>query len=280
MNRPRAIRSFVLGSVALCMLAGQSHAQPDASQRPADQREAQPRDGQWLQLFNGKDLTGWTPKIKGYDVGVNYADTFRVEDGVLKVSYDKYDGPFGDRFGHLFYDKPFSNYVLRVEYRFVGEQAPGVGAWAWRNNGIMFHGQTPQSMGRDQNFPVSLEVQLLGGNGRDPRPNANICTPGTHIVLNGRLHTQHCTNSTSDTYHGDRWVTVEVEVHGGRLIRHKLGGKTVLEYSQPQLDENDPDARRLLAAGAEKMLTSGTISLQSESAPTEFRKVELRVLGE
>lgn len=247
------------------------------SAKPAAPR---PDTGEWIQLFNGKDLTGWTPKIRGYDVGVNYADTFRVEDGVLKVSYDKYDGPFHERFGHLFYERPFSSYVLRVEYRFVGEQAAGVGAWAWRNNGIMIHAQTPHSMGRDQNFPVSIEVQLLGGNGREPRHNANVCTPGTHIVLGGRLHTPHCTESTSETYPGDQWVTVEVEVHAGRLIRHKLGGKTVLEYSEPQLDERDPDARRLLAAGAEKMLTAGTISLQSESAPTEFRKVELRELAE
>jgi hypothetical protein len=239
-----------------------------------------PEQGEWLQLFNGKDLSGWTPKIKGYEVGVNYADTFRVENGVLKVSYDKYEGPFNERFGHLFYDKPFSNYILRVEYRFVGEQAPGVGAWAWRNNGIMVHGQTAQSMLKDQNFPVSLEIQLLGGNGREPRPNANLCTPGTNVVLNGRLHTPHCTNSTSETYHGDQWVTVEVEVHGNKTIRHKLGGKTVLEYSEAQLDDRDADARRLFADGAEKMITGGTISLQSESAPIEFRKVELRELKE
>lgn len=237
-------------------------------------------DGKWLQLFNGKDLTGWTPKIKGYDAGVNFADTFRVEDGVLKVSYDKYDGPFNERFGHLFYNKPFESYELRVEYRFVGEQAPGVGDWAWRNNGIMIFGQTAESMRKDQNFPVSLEIQLLGGNGREPRTNANVCTPGTHIVLAGKLHTPHCTDSTSETFHGDQWVTVEVEVHGNKLIRHKVNGKTVLEYGQPQLDDRDPDARRLLAAGAEKMLAGGTISLQSESAPIEFRKVELRELTE
>src|SRR5687768_10461613 len=78
---------------------------------------------EWQQLFNGKDLTGWTPKVKGFELGDNHADTFRVEDGILKVGYDKYNGPFRGRFGHLFYEKPFANYVLRVEYRFVGEQA-------------------------------------------------------------------------------------------------------------------------------------------------------------
>jgi hypothetical protein len=277
---------FLVGAlslgVAIASSTGQSaqREQLAATTTSTDQTTAPSADSPWLQLFNGRDLTGWTPKIKGYDAGVNYADTFRVENGVLKVSYDKYEGPFNERFGHLFYDKSFKSYELRVEYRFVGEQAPGVGAWAWRNNGIMIFGQTPESMRKEQNFPVSLEIQLLGGNGNDVRHNANVCTPGTNIVLGGKLHLPHCTDSTSDTFHGDQWVTVEVEVHGTRLVRHKVNGKTVLEYSQPQLDDRDPDARRLMEAGAEKMLTGGTISLQSESAPIEFRKVELRELTE
>jgi hypothetical protein len=236
--------------------------------------------GEWQQLFNGRDLTGWTPKIRGHDAGENFADTFRVEGGVLRVAYDKYDGEFNERFGHLFYDKPFSNYVLRIEYRFVGEQATSGPGWAVRNSGVMIHGQTPQSMTKDQDFPVSIEVQFLGGDGRRPRTTANLCTPGTNVVLNGRLHTPHCTNSTSKTYHGDQWVTAEIEVHGGKLIRHKIDGESVLEYSEPQLDERDANARRLLDAGTQKMLTGGTISLQSESHPIEFRKVELRELPE
>ena len=241
---------------------------------------AEPPAGKWQQLFNGKDLTGWTPKVKGFELGENHADTFRVEDGILKVAYDKYQGPFRGRFGHLFYEKPFSNYVLRVEYRFVGEQAERGPGWATRNSGVMLHGQSPETMLKDQDFPVSLEAQFLGGDGTNPRTTANLCTPGTHVVMNGRLHTPHCTNSSSDTYHGDKWVTVEIEVHGGKLIRHKIDGRTVIEYSQPQLDENDPHARRLLDDGAPKMLTGGTISLQSESHPIEFRKVELLELSE
>jgi hypothetical protein len=234
----------------------------------------------WIQLFNGRNLDGWTPKIKGADVGDNFADTFRVEDGVLKVRYDKYTGPFNDRFGHLFYARPFSNYILRVEYRFVGEQCPGGPAWATRNSGVMIHGQTPQSMQKDQDFPVSIEVQFLAGDGKTPRPTANLCTPGTNVVINGKLHTQHCTNSSSDTFLNDQWVTAEIEVHGNKLVRHKVNGKTVIEYSEPQLDPNDADAKRLLDAGQPKPLTGGTISLQSESHPVEFRKVELRKLSE
>jgi hypothetical protein len=231
-------------------------------------------EGEWIQLFNGKNLDGWIPKIRGFDAAENFGNTFRVEDGILKVVYDHYD-KFNERFGHLFYHVPFSRYRLRVEYRFVGEQLPDGPGWAFRNSGIMIHGQTPESMTKDQDFPASIEVQLLGGPGTGERPTANLCTPGTHVVMNGKLHTQHCTNSKSKTYHGNQWVTVELEVHGNDLIRHIIDGETVLEYTHPQLDESDASARRLLAEGADKMISGGTISLQSESHPVEFRKVEL-----
>lgn len=234
------------------------------------------REGQWVQLFNGRDLTGWTPKIKGYDLGDNFANTFRVEDGVLKVAYDKYD-KFDNRFGHLFYKDKFSHYLLRVEYRFVGEQVAGGPGWAFRNSGVMLHGQAAESMRKDQDFPVSIEVQLLGGRGQGKRTTANVCSPGTHFVMDGKLVTQHCNDSTSKTYHGDQWVTLEIEVHGNGKIRHIIEGQTVFEYEQPQLDDNDSDARALIVDG-NKQLSAGTISLQSESHPVEFRKVEILVL--
>ena len=237
-----------------------------------------PSREEWIQLFNGKDMTGWQVKIKGHELGDNYKNTFRVEDGILKVVFDGYQ-QFDGKFGHLFYEKPFSNYVLRVEYRFVGEQVPGGPGWAFRNSGVMIHGQPPESMEKDQNFPVSIEVQLLGGDGTHKRPTANLCTPGTHIVIDGKLVTRHCNSSSSKTYHGDQWVTVEMEVHGNKLIKHIIDGETVMEYTQPQLDEGDGDARKLIDGG-DKMLHGGSISLQSESHPVEFRKVEMRKLDD
>ena len=228
---------------------------------------------QWRHLFNGKDLTGWHPKITGFDPDDNAGNLFRVEDGVIKVSYDHFDR-FTNQFGHLFYKEPFSRYILRIEYRFVGEQTPGGPAWAFRNSGVMIHSQSPQSMGKDQDFPVSVEVQMLGGNGTDPRPTANVCTPGTNIVMNDQLITTHCTNSTSKTYHGDQWVNLEVEVHGSDTIKHLVNGEVVLTYEMPQLDENDPDAKPLIQDG-KLMLDSGFICVQAESHPVEFRRVEL-----
>ncbi|MCA9073939.1 MAG: DUF1080 domain-containing protein [Planctomycetaceae bacterium] len=242
-----------------------AHAADDA---PSDQ---------WIQLFDGTSLDGWTPKIRGYECGENFGNTFRVEDGAIKVVYDHYEN-FDERFGHLFYKQPYSHYRLRVEYRFTGDQVPGGPGWAFRNSGIMIHGQDPQSMAKDQKFPVSIEVQLLGGDGDRKRTTSNLCTPGTNVVMDGKLITRHCIDSSSKTYHGDQWITAEVEVRGNKIIRHLLEGEVVLEYEQPQLDESDEEAQLLIKDG-NLLLSGGTISLQSESHPVEFRKVELLPLA-
>jgi len=237
-----------------------------------------PKPEDWIQLFNGKNLEGWTPKITGYELGENFGNTFRVENGVLKVSYDQYD-KFNNRFGHLFYKEPFSYYRIAVEYRFVGNQCPGGPAWARRNSGIMIHGQPPKTMKKDQDFPISIEVQLLGGLGEGPRSTANLCTPGTHVVMNDRLETRHCINSSSKTFDGDQWVRVEVEVHGDGVIKHFVNGEMVLSYEMPQIgggnvNNFDPQVKR---DGV--LLRGGSISLQAESHPVEFRKVELLPLA-
>ena len=233
-------------------------------------------EGKWIPLFNGKDLTGWTAKVRGHRLGDNHADTFRVEDGLLKVSYDRYP-QFAGKFGHLVYRRPFSHYRLRIEYRFVGQQVAGGPAWAYRNSGVMIHVQAPASMATDQEFPVSIEVQFLGGRDQGERPTANVCSPGTHIVKDGQLITQHCTNSRSKTHRGDQWVTVEVVVRGSELIEHIVDGETVLSYAQPQLDAGDPQAKKLLKPGRQ-ILDRGYLYLQAESHPVEFRKVELQPL--
>lgn len=223
------------------------------------------KKNEWIQLFNGKDLSNWTVKIRGHEAGINHNDTFSIKDGVIHVSYDKYKN-FDKTYGHIFYKTPFSHYLLRIEYRFLGDQAPGGEDWAFRNSGVMLHGQTPQSMTVDQDFPNSIEVQFLGGKGKGKRTTANLCTPGTDVVMNNKLLKRHCFSSKSETYHGDQWVTVEIEVRGSKSIKHMIDGKTVMEYTNPQLDDGT-------------LLEGGTISLQSESHPVEFRKVELKRLG-
>jgi len=252
---------------------------PGAGQAADAQRAGQAASkGKWINLFNGKDLKDWTVKIKGYPAGENFANTFRVENGVMKVNYDGYDGLFKARYGHIFYKKKFSAYLVVVEYRFTGDQMKDGADWAYRNSGVMLAGQTPESMELNQDFPISLEEQLLGGNGKDDRPTANLCTPGTNVVLYDSLFTPHCVNSTAKTYHGDQWVHVEALVLGDSILRHIVGNDTVLTYTKPQYDGRDEYVRRAgLPDGG--LIPEGTISLQSESHPCEFRKAVLFDLG-
>ena len=231
----------------------------------------------WIQLFNGRDLNDWLIKFAHHDLGENLHETFRVENGLLKVRYDKWTA-FNGEFGHIFYREPFSYYLLAAEYRFVGTQLPAAKSleWAVRNNGLMLHAPHPKTMLKDQDFPISLEVQLLGGlSDGKPRPTANLCTPGTHVVIGDRLRTAHCTNSTSNTYDGDQWVRVEAVVHGGDSIKHVVDGQTVLEYSKPQIGGGMAQPADPAVKVDGTMLTGGYIALQAETAPIDFRKVEL-----
>ncbi|GAB3920724.1 3-keto-disaccharide hydrolase [Mucilaginibacter myungsuensis] len=224
-------------------------------------------DPKWEQLFNGKDMKGWTPKFRYHDLGENFNNTFRVENGILEVRYDKWD-KFDETYGHLFYKKPYSHYLIAAEYRFVGDQVKGGPGWAFRNNGIMFHGQTPESMTKDQDFPNSMEAQLLGGTGKGNRTTVNLCTPGTQFERDGKIITNHCTDSKSQTYNGDQWVRAELLVLGDSVVVHYANGEEVMRYNKPQTDP---------AKGQKEgtLLKSGTISIQAESHPTDFRKIEI-----
>jgi hypothetical protein len=224
----------------------------------------------WIQIFNGRNLDGWTPKFAQMPVGENHHNIFRVEDGMLKISYadcPKFDG----RFGHLFYKTPFSHYRIRAEFRFTGEQAAGGPDWAFRNNGFMLHCQAPETMKLEQDFPNSIEMQFLGsdpakGDKFSNRPMGNVFTPGTRITLNGKDSEGGGDTSSSPQFSGLDWVTVEAEVHGGEVIIHRVNGQEVLRYQNPRLDDGTP-------------LTSGYIAIQAETHPTEFRKIEILPLS-
>lgn len=229
---------------------------------------------EWIQLFNGKDLKNWDIKITRHPLNENYGNTFRVKRGVLSVSYDQYPR-FNEQYGHIFYKQKFSAYLLAVEYRFTGNQLADGPGWAFRNSGAMIHSQSAASMGQDQDFPISIEVQLLGGNGKDPRSTANLCTPGTNVVWNGKLRTDHCINSTSPTFHGDQWVRVEALVLRDSIVKHIVEGDTVLVYEKPQIGGGNVIHYDPAVKQDGKLLKEGYIALQSESHPVEFRKVEL-----
>jgi hypothetical protein len=248
--------------VALCAFAA-------AAQPAADRKD-------WVPIFNGKNLDGWVVKLAHHEVGDNYGDTFRVENGVIKVSYDKYkDGVFGTRFGHLFWKEKLSHYIVRVEYRFVGEQTKDGPSYARLNSGIMIHSQAPETILKEQDWPISVEAQFIGNGATGNRTTLNVCTPGTEIYMKGEMVKAHCTNSTSKAYHNDEWVTTEVEVLGGEHVRHRIDGQVVLEYERPSIGGGvatgfDPAIKK-----DGTLLTEGYIGLQSESQPVEFRRVEL-----
>ena len=143
------------------------------------------KNKKWKPLFNGRNLKGWTAKITGYALGDNFGNTFRVKKGKLVVAYDQYEG-FNNRFGHLFYKKPFTHYILAIEYRFTGTQVSGGPSWAYKNSGVMLHCQPPSTMTTNQDFPISLENQFLEGDSTGIRPTCNLCTPGTEVLIKGK----------------------------------------------------------------------------------------------
>jgi hypothetical protein len=233
----------------------------------------------WVSLFNGKNLDGWTPKIAGHPLGENFADTFRVEDGILKVSYDGYK-KFDSQYGHLFTNIAYSHYVLRLEYRFTGKMMPDAPGFVNLNSGVMIHAQTPQSMGLEQGFPASMEVQFLADEGKGRRPTGNVCSPGTHLEMDGKLVTRHIVESSAPTFPAEQWVRMEVEVRGSEEVIHRINGVEVLRYQRPQLDPKGEMATvtGLLQAGAPRILEYGHIALQAEGQPVWFRNIELKSL--
>lgn len=234
----------------------------DTANKTPESAALNPDEKTWIDLFNGKDLSDWTVKIAGYPAGDNALNTFYVKDGLLHASYEEYK-EFENRFGHIVYNGgPYSYYELQVEYRFAGEQVNGGPEWALRNNGIMYHAQAVSEMSLAQDFPLSMEYQLLGGDGENARSTGNLCTPGTHVVIAGELRTDHCINSTSETFHGEQWVTAKLVVHGSEMAQHIINGEPVMEYNDLQLDDGTPR-------------TGGYIALQAESHPTQFRSVRL-----
>ncbi|MEP7144864.1 MAG: DUF1080 domain-containing protein [Ferruginibacter sp.] len=239
----------------------------------------------WISLFNGKDLSGWDIKITGQPLNDNYKKTFRVEDSMIRVVYDQYK-TFDDKFGHLYYRTPFSYYIIRYQYRFTGNQTPGGAEWNVRNSGVMIHSQSAKSVNINQDFPVSVEVQLLGGLDKGERPTGNVCTPGTQVYMKGSVRPEHCVNSTSKTYNGDQWVSMTVVVLGDSIVKHIVEGDTVLTYEKPQIgggfvgeqhnwtQANITDSTFWINK-AGTLLKEGYIALQAESHPVDFRRIEL-----
>ncbi|WP_161889617.1 3-keto-disaccharide hydrolase [Pontibacter russatus] len=261
---------------AFLLLACTSSA-PEQNIAEAEETKAAEK-GEWVSLFNGKDIEDWIVKIHHHEVDENFGNTFRVEDGMIKVRYDQY-GDFNEQYGHLYYKRPFSSYHLVVEYRFADEWHPGAPDYTIRNSGVMFHSQDPRTMPKEQDWPISVEMQFLAslGDGK-PRPTGNMCSPGTDVVYEGKIDPRHCIDSSSKTYDIDEWVRAELIVLGDSLVKHIINGDTVLQYTKPQIgggvvNNFDPALKQ-----DGKLLSEGYIALQSEGQAIDFRKVEIKEL--
>ena len=260
---PNIYNSIIIIILAVLLSNCQKSIRPSKAEIKTDQT--------WVSLFNGVDLDSWNVKIKGHPLGDNWNNTFVVVDSAIRVNYKSYTN-FESSFGHIFYKNPYSNYKLKLDYRFIGEQISGGENWAHKNSGVMIHCQSPESMELNQDFPVSLEVQLLGGLTKgEKRSTGNLCTPGTHVMMNNELVTAHCIDSNSDTYYDEEWVELEVVVWNDSIISHFINGKKVIEYTKPVIggEYNSLSEKELYP------LKNGFISLQSESHPVEFKNIML-----
>ncbi|MFX0555650.1 3-keto-disaccharide hydrolase [Maribacter sp. CXY002] len=228
----------------------------------------------WIPIFNGKDLDGWTMKINGYPVGENFGNTFRVKDSILSIRYDAYGPEFGERFGALFYDRELTNYRLKVTYRFVGDTAPGAPEWGYRDSGVQIHTQPPNTVQLNQSFPICLEYNLHGGNGTEDRPLGAICGIGMKVEVDGERSDLFCNPAkVGKTFHGDQWVTIEIDVKDGKM-KHFVNGEEIMSYANPIYDTKNEFAQAFIQEG-DSTVKSGYISLQSNSHPIDFKKIEL-----
>lgn len=230
-------------------------------------------DREWQALFNGNDLDNWIVKIHHHEVGDNYANTFRVTDGVIQVNYDGYDS-FDNRYGHLYYKEPFSSYRLKFKYRFTDQWMKDAPRYTYRNSGVMFHSQDPRTILKEQDWPISVEFQMLAdaGDGQE-RPTGNMCSPGTEVFYQGEMDPRHCISSTSPTFKYDEWVNGELIVYGDSLVIHKINGEKVLEYTHPQIGGGVANGYDPAIKIDGKPLKEGYIALQAEGQGIEFKDI-------
>jgi hypothetical protein len=206
---------------------------------------------------------------------------------MMRINYDNYK-TFDDKFGHIYYKQPFSYYILRFDYRFNGKQTAGGAVWNNRNSGVMLHSQSAKSLTIDQTFPVSLELQLLGGLGTGERHTGNLCSPGTQAYMQNKLRPEHCIDSDSKTYDGDQWVRCEAIVLGDSVVHHVINGDTVLTYYKTEIGggfvngkgdwayaKMNEKAVKYWSDQEGSPLKEGYIALQAESHPIDFKNIEV-----
>ena len=266
----KVIQFFSLAIVCVACTQNKAEVSTNSSEK---------QDSQWITMFNGENLDGWIPKIQHHETGENYANTFRVEDGIIEVNYDDYNEGFNDRYGHLFYEKPFSSFHMTWEYRFTDQWMEDAASYTYRNSGVMFHSQAPNSILKEQDRPISVEWQMLAEEEEGvPRPTGNMCSPGTDVFFEGEKDPRHCINSTSDTYKWDEWVRADLIVFADSLVIHLVNGDTVLQYTKPQIGGGTANRFDPAIKVDGQLLKEGYIGLQSEGQGVLFRDLRIKEL--
>lgn len=244
-----------------------------------------PNDTVWTKLWTGNNLGDWDIKFAGSALGTNLNNTFRAADGNLEVNYSGWTS-FSNQFGHAGYKlRQFSFYVLRAEFQHWGTRPTGAPGWAHQNNGLMIHSQSAASMGPNQDFPVSLETQLLGSGNTESDNNStlNLCTPGTAFytqATGGTRNDSHCYSASTNTRVGpETWAWATLVVYGDSIIKHYNGpsvtGTPTLTYYRPVRATNSGAGGVTINVVNNERLTQGYILIQAETHPYRFRTIDV-----
>ncbi len=275
---------------------------------------AGPNDSNWIQMLRKGDtkLSDWTPKIQGHAAGENPYNSFsygETSDGQPRlIVTDTVSNTSSYGYGHLFYKTAYSDYIVRAKYHFPTKEsfAGGAGSWTIQNNGLMLHCQSAASMDKGQDYPKSIENQLIGywsyGDGSPPNTTtSNLCLVNTSVNYHGQWYSDgtghHCTQSK---FHSLAYDSSTTPAKGANSTNATWPGKDIWEYAMDRVIDSTsmtfymrsrPDTAwdsvlgvtqiRLgltntsSGPGSTTALGSGYISIQMEGTSTEFASIEV-----
>lgn len=203
-----------------------------------------------ISLFNGRNLSGWHMDVPAMDEDSTVRKPFLVRDSLL-VS-------LGTPGGHLITDSTYSNYRLKVEYRFAGE--PG-------NCGVLVHASTPREL--YGMFPKSIEVQMMHQNAGD------FWCIGENIKVPAMVERRGPK---------EEWGVTEGERR--RILNLTDGSENpVGEWNRMTIECLNDEIKvwvngDLVNHGYDATAESGRIAVQAEGSEVEFRKLLLTPITE
>ncbi|MGJ8643206.1 MAG: 3-keto-disaccharide hydrolase [Luteolibacter sp.] len=254
----------------------------------AEEAVKAPEKGEWIKLFNGKDLTGWKVNTghSGDEESLEANEIFQVRDGVLRV-YPGAENGSKQYNATLVHEKKWESYHLRVEYRW-GENKFQPRMEAERDSGVLFHIHSePEKV-----WPPSVELQLGDGKPGDVRVTGDLClignsrgespseekkySPESPMQIRGQKDPGEKRREirTKVVVHAEKpigeWNTVDLIVHGSEKAEFHVNGQLVNEVYGLKFRDGTGDW---------KLLDSGFIGLEAEWAQVEFRNVSIKPLA-